>query len=41
VLTYVRSAFGNAGAAVTADEVKTVREATATRTQPFTEAELP
>lgn len=41
VLTYVRSAFGNAGAAVTPDEVKTIREATASRTQPFTEAELP
>lgn len=41
VLTYVRSAFGNAGAAVTPDEVKAVREETASRTVPYTEAELP
>jgi len=40
VLTYVRSTFGNTGAAVTADEVKIVREATAARTQAFVEAEL-
>lgn len=41
VLTYVRSAFGNAGAAVTVDEVKALREETASRTVPYTEAELP
>ncbi len=41
VLTYVRANFGNAGAAVTADEVKAVREETASRTQAYTEAELP
>jgi mono/diheme cytochrome c family protein len=40
VLTYVRGAFGNTAGAVTPDEVKTVREATASRTQAFTEAEL-
>lgn len=40
VLTYVRSSFGNSGAAVTADEVKSVREATASRLTPYTEAEL-
>jgi mono/diheme cytochrome c family protein len=41
VLTYVRSsALGNSGAAVTADEVKAVREATASRAVPYTEAEL-
>jgi hypothetical protein len=40
-LTYVRSsALGNSGAAVTADEVKAVREATASRAVPYTEAEL-
>lgn len=41
VLTYVRSNFGNSGAAVTPDEVKTLREATASRVTPYTEAELP
>lgn len=40
VLTYVRSSFGNSGSPVTADEVKTVREATASRLTPYTEAEL-
>ncbi len=40
VLTYVRSAFGNTGTAVTADEVKAVREETASRLTPYTEAEL-
>lgn len=40
VLTYVRSSFGNSGAAVTADEVKAVREKTASRVVPFTEADL-
>lgn len=41
VLTYVRSAFGNAAGPVTADEVKAVREETASRTVQYTEAELP
>ncbi len=41
VLTYVRSNFGNSGGAVTPDEVKAVREETASRTQAYTEAELP
>ena len=41
VLTYVRAAFGNAAAAVTADEVKALREETASRTTAYTEAELP
>ncbi|MBU3741398.1 MAG: cytochrome c [Candidatus Kapabacteria bacterium] len=41
VLTYVRSNFGNGAGPVTADEVKAVREQTASRTQPYTEAELP
>ena len=41
VLTYVRGAFGNSGSAVTPDEVKTLREATASRTLPYAEAELP
>ena len=41
VLTYVRANFGNTGAAVTADEVKALREETASRTQAYTEAELP
>ncbi len=41
VLTYVRSsALGNSGAAITPDEVKAVREATASRATPYTEAEL-
>lgn len=41
VLTYVRSNFGNSGAAITAEEVAAVRAATASRTSPYTEAELP
>lgn len=41
VLTYVRSNFGNSGGAVTADEVASVREQTASRVAPYTEAELP
>jgi mono/diheme cytochrome c family protein len=41
VLTYVRANFGNSGAAVTVDEVKALREETASRTQAYTEAELP
>lgn len=40
VLTYVRSNFGNSGAAVTADDVKAVREKTASRLAPYSEAEL-
>ncbi len=40
VLTYVRASFGNAAGAVTPDEVKTIREETASRVTPFTEAEL-
>jgi mono/diheme cytochrome c family protein len=40
VLTYVRSAFGNSAGAVTVDEVKTVREATASRVVPYSEAEV-
>ncbi|CAN5508494.1 hypothetical protein BH10BAC6_BH10BAC6_10660 [soil metagenome] len=40
VLTYVRSSFGNAGAAVTVDEVKAAREKTTGRAGAFTEAEL-
>jgi len=40
VLTYVRSSFGNAGAAVSADDVKAEREKTTARVAPFTEAEL-
>jgi len=40
VLTYVRSAFGNSGAAITPDEVKTVREGTASQLTAFTEADL-
>lgn len=41
VLTYVRSStLGNSGAPVTPDEVKAVREATASRATPYTEAEL-
>jgi mono/diheme cytochrome c family protein len=40
VLTYVRSSWGNKGAAVTADEVKAVREKTASRTKGWEESEL-
>jgi nitrite reductase (NO-forming) len=40
VLTYVRSAFGNNGAAVTSSEVAAVREETKSRLTPYTEAEL-
>lgn len=40
VLTYVRTSFGNSGAPVTADEVKAVREETASRLVQFTESEL-
>jgi mono/diheme cytochrome c family protein len=40
VLTYARSQWGNTGAAVTADEVKAIRTKYATRTTPWTAAEL-
>lgn len=40
VLTYVRSSWGNSGAAVTADEVKAVREKTASRMKGWEESEL-
>lgn len=40
VLTYVRMSFGNSGGAITADEVKAVREATASQLTPFTESQL-
>ncbi len=40
VLTFARSSFGNKANAVTADEVKTVRDATSARTSPMTESEL-
>jgi mono/diheme cytochrome c family protein len=40
VLTYVRAAFGNGAAAVSAAEVAAVRQAEAARRAPWTEAEL-
>ncbi|MFT5686936.1 MAG: mono/diheme cytochrome c family protein [Myxococcota bacterium] len=40
VLTYVRSTWGNAADAVTAEQVTAVRTATADRTAPWTVAEL-
>lgn len=40
VLTYVRSSFGNTGAAVTVDEVKAVREKTKTQLSGWDEASL-
>lgn len=40
VLTYVRSSFGNSGEVVSADDVSSVREATASRLIPFSESEL-
>ncbi len=40
VLTYVRSAFGNAAPAVAAADVTAAREKTAARVAPYTEAEL-
>ncbi|MGD0483086.1 MAG: cytochrome c [Gemmatimonadales bacterium] len=40
VLTYVRSSFGNAAPAVTADVVAAQRSATASRTAPWTVGEL-
>jgi mono/diheme cytochrome c family protein len=40
VLTYIRASFGNNAPAVSPDLVKQVREATASRNRPWTEAEL-
>jgi mono/diheme cytochrome c family protein len=40
VVTYVRSSFGNSGAAVTAADVVQVREKTKSRTTPWTVTEL-
>lgn len=40
VLTYARSQWGNTGSAVTVDEVKAARAKFATRTAPWTAAEL-
>lgn len=40
VLSYVRNSWGNKGSFVTVDEVKAVSEATKTRVDPWTEAEL-
>ena len=40
VLTYVRQSFGNQGNAVSVNQVKAVRAATAARTAPWTTAEL-
>ncbi len=40
VLTYVRSAWGNSASAVTAEEVASERAATASRTTPWTAADL-
>lgn len=40
VLTYVRQSFGNQGTIVTPDQVKAVRDANASRTTPWTTAEL-
>ena len=40
VLSYVRSAFGQGGSAITADEVETVRSATAGRSKPWSANEL-
>lgn len=40
VLTYVRQSFGNQGTIVNPDQVKAVREANASRTTPWTTAEL-
>jgi len=40
VLTYIRASFGNSAPAVSVDLVKQVRQATAARSRPWTEAEL-
>ena len=39
-LTYIRNTWGNKASAVTAEQVKTIREAEKTRTTMWTEAEL-
>jgi mono/diheme cytochrome c family protein len=40
VLTFVRSSWGNSAGAITPDEVKTVRDQTASKVGAYTEAEL-
>jgi mono/diheme cytochrome c family protein len=40
VLTYVRREWGNAGAPIDADTVRTIRALTAARTRPWTDDEL-
>jgi mono/diheme cytochrome c family protein len=40
VMTYIRASFGNSAPPVDAELVKQVRAATASRSQPWTEAEL-
>jgi len=40
ILSYVRSSWGNAGGAITVDQVKDTREKTKSRNAPMTEAEL-
>jgi mono/diheme cytochrome c family protein len=40
VLTYVRTSFGNGASAISPEEVKAIRAASATRAQPYTIAEL-
>lgn len=40
VLTYMRNAWGNQAPEITAEQVKTVRAASASRTQPWTAGEL-
>lgn len=40
VLTFTRSSWGNSAPAVTAEQVREVRQKTQGRTQPYTEAEL-
>jgi mono/diheme cytochrome c family protein len=40
VLTYIRASFGNSAPPVSADLVKQVREASSSRSRPWTEAEL-
>jgi mono/diheme cytochrome c family protein len=40
VLTYIRASFGNSAPPVNPELVKQVREATASRNRPWTEAEL-
>jgi mono/diheme cytochrome c family protein len=40
VLTYIRNSWGNSGSMVTPEMVKKVREETASKTTPFTQADL-